>query len=591
MTPEARDRFAYYKAAPPVTLRGIIFENLAHALSKPAGTFHETILSIFVDNLPIRAASFYAYDPEYKLLLLLRQHGFAYADYDSLELSQPSLAVDAATALTPLAFDNLYERIDYRRKQLVTKYALESVVILPLVSTVTRSQGCLGVIALYPTDKSDLEALLRLSKELSNFIGTLYLHHLQARMLLIRDAITSKAYLSQDLNSFLHRILMLTTTELNIEAGSIFLYDETLRLLRLHATTGINIDKSIPRQSIFYSQSDANNITWKTFQDNRMYCYRNVDESGRQGKYIEKTAKGPRSFLGFPIKRMHHDNRHDVRGVIRLVNKKAPHDHRKEVVGFMLEDKLLVEFITDMISVIVHMFQSRERRVDFFEQIMHGTGSNISACLQNLDILERHGALLEKLDPSLHFHFLDTRDFLLDVKRQMDRLSQGAPLVQKEVKLGSEVLSKVVALFERMAESRNVRSHEITNLKDEGFFSLPEVIGDSGAMLTVFRNLVENAIKYRDVHSGTCKIDLSFKISEKKVSIIFVDHGIGIPSNAVESIFQDGFRAENAVRQDPAGTGLGLAQCKDIMERMQGLIELENCKPTQFRIDFKRTLL
>jgi signal transduction histidine kinase len=589
MSPEARQRFEYYKAAPPITLRRVIFERLAHSISKPAGAFHELVLSVFTENLPIAAASFYAYDSEFDLLVLLRQKGFNYADYNSFELSKPSLALRVAKSLTAEAFSNLAEHPEYNCKTLAQKYQLNSVVVLPLIRSLSHERECLGVIALYPTDLSDIAAILRLSTELSDFIGTLYLHQLQSRMLLIRDAIIAKAYLSQDLNSCLHRILALSQTTINVEAGSIFLYDPSVRLLRLHATTGMNVDKAIARQSIFYGPSDDKNITWRSFRNNTVECFRNVDGPTRQGKYVEKTLTGPQSFLAFPIKRTQPDIRDEVRGVIRYVNKKVTHSVKTQVVGFTAEDRLLTAFITDMVSVIVHMFRSRERRVDFFEQIMHGSGTNLSACLQNLDILERHGKLLEKLEPELHFHFLDTRDFLLDIKRQMDRLSHGKPLEEKDIKLGSEVLMKVVALFDRMAESRDVPSHTITNLKQGGFFSLPEIVGDPDATFTVFRNLVENAIKYRDINSGACMIDLAHAVTPDTVSIYVIDHGIGIPEGAMNSIFQDGFRAENAVRQDPAGTGLGLAQCKDIMERMQGDIFLEKCKPTQFRLDFKRS--
>src|SRR5262245_49738685 len=98
MKSNAQARFAAYQAAPPVTLRRILFQGLAKSLSKQTEEFQDIVLNLLTTNLPIKATSFYAYHPEQHYLVLLKQKGFAYADYDSFELSPPSLAAETARA-------------------------------------------------------------------------------------------------------------------------------------------------------------------------------------------------------------------------------------------------------------------------------------------------------------------------------------------------------------------------------------------------------------------------------------------------------------------------------------------------------------
>lgn len=105
--------------------------------------------------------------------------------------------------------------------------------------------------------------------------------------------------------------------------------------------------------------------------------------------------------------------------------------------------------------------------------------------------------------------------------------------------------------------------------------ALPPLMVDPEKMRAVFQNLLENAIKYSkpggDIRISACHI-------EHKVQFSMSDDGIGIPAKEQGHIFTRFFRAENAKKADPNGTGLGLYIVKSVIEMHGGSIWLESAE-------------
>jgi light-regulated signal transduction histidine kinase (bacteriophytochrome) len=106
---------------------------------------------------------------------------------------------------------------------------------------------------------------------------------------------------------------------------------------------------------------------------------------------------------------------------------------------------------------------------------------------------------------------------------------------------------------------------------------LPTVLADEGQLVQLFQNLVGNAIKYRNpgvpqIHISSAKSDS--KSGETKWSFSVKDNGLGIESKYFEKIF--GLFQRLHKREEFAGTGIGLAICKKIVERHGGSISIES---------------
>lgn len=103
--------------------------------------------------------------------------------------------------------------------------------------------------------------------------------------------------------------------------------------------------------------------------------------------------------------------------------------------------------------------------------------------------------------------------------------------------------------------------------------SLPQVAGDETQLLQLIQNLLGNAIKFRSpgeqavIHIGCRDEGDCWEFSVK-------DNGIGIAPQFHERIFEVFQRLHN--REQYAGTGIGLAICKKIVERHGGILRVES---------------
>jgi signal transduction histidine kinase len=100
---------------------------------------------------------------------------------------------------------------------------------------------------------------------------------------------------------------------------------------------------------------------------------------------------------------------------------------------------------------------------------------------------------------------------------------------------------------------------------------LPTVRADKAKIEQVLVNLLRNAIKFSE-ESG--KLSVGAKAAGKEVQFSVVDYGAGVPSEAVELIFEQFYRADES--QDVPKRGLGLAISKRIVETHRGRIWAES---------------
>lgn len=97
----------------------------------------------------------------------------------------------------------------------------------------------------------------------------------------------------------------------------------------------------------------------------------------------------------------------------------------------------------------------------------------------------------------------------------------------------------------------------------------PKIILDRDKMFIAIKNIFDNAVKYTP-NNG--KIKMSFKIDEKELLVEISDSGIGVPEREKEKLFTKFFRSSNAIKMEPAGSGLGLYLAKNIIEAHNGRI-------------------
>lgn len=109
----------------------------------------------------------------------------------------------------------------------------------------------------------------------------------------------------------------------------------------------------------------------------------------------------------------------------------------------------------------------------------------------------------------------------------------------------------------------------------------PPFYGDSRLLEQMWRNLVDNAIKYTDTGFITVKVHTEGRFLIGQVS----DTGHGISPDALPHIFEKFYRLQNT---DVKGIGIGLTLVKNIVEQHDGTISVESIpgKGTTFTMRF-----
>ena len=118
-------------------------------------------------------------------------------------------------------------------------------------------------------------------------------------------------------------------------------------------------------------------------------------------------------------------------------------------------------------------------------------------------------------------------------------------------------------------------------LRDKGFDvgyegpeePLPEVEVDPNAIDRAVANLLDNAVKYSD---GDRAIHVKLGRTNGEATISVTDHGIGIPRDEQERIFERFHRVSTGLVHDVKGSGLGLSLVRHIAEAHGGSVEVES---------------
>ena len=201
----------------------------------------------------------------------------------------------------------------------------------------------------------------------------------------------------------------------------------------------------------------------------------------------------------------------------------------------------------------------------FLDAVTHEMKTPLASLRLYLDTLERHDPERER-----------RREFRDRVRVDLARLDQPVEQVltaaraeesRSRARLERVVLSEL--LEECIAEI--CTSHHLP----EGAVRLESgrgamVKGDAGELSLVFRNLLENAVKYSDE-----PVEVKVRVvdaADGRVKVEIADRGIGIPSGELRKIFQRFYRVGRDVQRTAVGLGLGLFIVRNLVRRQGGRV-------------------
>lgn len=202
----------------------------------------------------------------------------------------------------------------------------------------------------------------------------------------------------------------------------------------------------------------------------------------------------------------------------------------------------------------------------FLDAVTHELKTPLSSFRLGLETMGRH-----ELDPAKR------REFLERMGEDLDRLENTVTQVlaaARAEETGRGALSKeAVELRPLLAE--HIKELRERHALDEDSVQLDwkrsqRVRGDAAELGLVFRNLLENAVKYSD-HPVKIRVGIE-DAPDGRIRVEISDQGIGIPKHELRRIFQRFYRAGRDVQRQVSGLGLGLFVVRTLLRKHGGRI-------------------
>ena len=234
---------------------------------------------------------------------------------------------------------------------------------------------------------------------------------------------------------------------------------------------------------------------------------------------------------------------------------------KKEVAGATRElrssNKKLIEMDAtkdEFVSMASHQLRTPLTSVKgYISMVLEGDAGSITDAQRQL--LDEAFASSERM-----VHLIG--DFL-----NVSRLQTGKFVVDRhEVDL-AKITEQEVEGIRQIADS-----HDIT-LTYKHAERIPALYLDEGKIRQVIMNFIDNAVYYSN--PGTT-VAIRLDVEEGDVVLRVVDHGMGVPDDVKTHLFTRFFRAENARKQRPDGTGIGLYLAKKIVDGHKGKVVFES---------------
>jgi signal transduction histidine kinase len=218
---------------------------------------------------------------------------------------------------------------------------------------------------------------------------------------------------------------------------------------------------------------------------------------------------------------------------------------------------------TKVFARLKHEEEINQLKSNLLTLFSHETRTPLSAIIGLSDILMRNDTIGDDIKTRIGMICAKANELLEFTEKTslLCSLKGDMPLYSFTADLGS-ILKEVVQMVEKKAKEKKVSIHidPVENIRCAADWTL---------MQKAFTYVLENAIKYSD-ENGLVDIQASQMNNQCRIS--FIDYGVGIPQDWIETIF-DEFAIKD-IMHHKKGQGLSLAITRHILELHGGIIRV-----------------
>jgi signal transduction histidine kinase len=367
-----------------------------------------------------------------------------------------------------------------------------------------------------------------------------------------------------DLDELLQRITATATELLECEAASILLYDEHNPRLYFAASTG-----SDPAQLAEIPVPIDSSLAGTIFRTSQPIILNNAEQDPRHYSQVSEHIKFKiKSLLGVPM-----PIKDRTMGVLEAVNKREGEFDGGDVAilsviaahaAIAINNARLLRATQQALEKVKVTNQIKS---NFLSLASHELRTPLSVIMGYASFLQ-DGASDETTD---HVnHVMGAAAQMRSILDQMNNLTllQADEMEMRQTKVPIQsVLNYALDEIKYAAARRDMRL--VLDYQDEPIF----VNVDPEKTALAFVNLLNNAIRFS---AEETEITVGAARQEKQVLVWVHDHGIGIPTDKLQKVFEEFYQIEPPHTRHYGGLGIGLTIAKGLIESQGGRIWAES---------------
>lgn len=481
----------------------------------------------------------------------------------------------------------------HRSMDFVNEYELVDFIVIP-ISDITEKEKIIAVLELsYKKGENTIsddewEEIAQITK--SFFSSVFHRYLVSQEQALIETLIaTQEEYRDKGADSFFDCLIdEKFKSFFDYQAASVFIWDSYHTRYNLVSSTDKSVDKYDSKKSYEKGEKSTGHVGEKA----QPYISDNCNHQYKWCEKLKDEKDKPQTVMIVPI--LNPSNPKDVIGIIRFLNKKNP--VRDEFVDYFNDvDLKLVVFAAKYLSLVIDFYNKKEEQSRFISRLTHEFKTPANSIYKTVDRILNNINNEDFLNIYLKPYLEGVRGYAELQRWQATStlylMKSGGRKYEKKRCSLSEIIKKSISVVRPIARDYGVF---FDNIKFNTYTVQSTIYVDEDAFVTVFYNLLTNAIKYHGRNPDSFLVSISCHESETGIRIEVSDWGIGISPQDTAAVFQIGYRGERAMKENASGFGVGLSVVRQIVEDFGGTVRVTRYQqPTTFEINFtdKQSLL
>ena len=250
--------------------------------------------------------------------------------------------------------------------------------------------------------------------------------------------------------------------------------------------------------------------------------------------------------------------------------------YRTNLANRKLEQEKDEKYKSELLIAAKKAEAANEAKTEFLQRMSHDIRTPINGICGMLDMADHYADDMEK-QSECRTKIKEASNLLLELVNEVLDMSklESDEVVLEEIPFNLSSISRdVLVVIEQIAAEQNIRivweKKEITHR---------DLIGSPGHVKRVMMNILSNAVKYNRENGWiyiSCMEIPSEQPGMTTMEFVCRDTGIGMTEEFQKCVFEPFAQEHTGSRTKFAGTGLGMAIAKNLVEKMGGTITFES---------------